>query len=129
MSLEGEQRVIAHHAAAVVHDADELAAAALDLDADAGGTGIKRIFEQLLDHRRRAVHHFAGGDLVSDLVGEYVDAAHGLRVRQGVVENFPDRVGKFAVIRFRESFPARCKSSSGLRIEPPGAGEVLHDVA
>jgi hypothetical protein len=90
VTLEGEQRVIAHHAAAVVHDADELAAAAFDLDADTGGAGIERVFEQLLDHGRRTVHHFAGGDLVGDLVSEYVDAAHGLRVRQGVVENFPE---------------------------------------
>ncbi len=93
VALEGEQRVVAYHAAAVVHDADELAAAAFDLDADAGGAGIERVFEQFLDHGRGTVHHFAGGDLVGDLVGEYVDAAHGLRVRQGVVENFPDRDG------------------------------------
>ena len=77
MALKGEQRVVAHHAAAVVCDADELAAAAFDLDANAGGAGIERVFEQLLDYGRRAVHHFAGGDLVGDLVGEYADAAHG----------------------------------------------------
>ena len=77
MALEGEQRIIAHHAAAVVGDADELAAAAFDLDADAGGAGIERVFEQLLDHGRGAIDHFAGGDLVGDLVGECVDAAHG----------------------------------------------------
>ncbi len=75
-------------------DADELAAAAFDFDADAGGAGVERVFEQLLDHGRRTVHHFAGGDLVGDLVGEYADAAHGLRVRQGVVENFPEDDGE-----------------------------------
>src|ERR1700741_4401702 len=79
MSLEGKQGVVAHHAVAVVRDADELAAAAFDLDADAGGAGVKRVFEQLLDHGRGAVHHFAGCDLVGDLVGEYADAAHGLQ--------------------------------------------------
>ena len=77
MALEGEQRIVAHHAATVVHDADELAAAAFDLDADAGGAGVERVLEQLLDHGRGTVDHFAGGDLVGDLVGEYVDAAHG----------------------------------------------------
>jgi hypothetical protein len=48
----------------------------------ASGAGIERVFEQFLDHGRGTVHHLAGGDLVGDLVGEYVDAAHGLRVRQ-----------------------------------------------
>ncbi len=44
VALEGEQRVVAHHAAAIVDDADELAAAAFDFDPDAGGAGIERSF-------------------------------------------------------------------------------------
>ncbi len=91
MALEGEQRVVAHHAAAVVRDADELAAAAFDFDADAGGAGIERVFEQFLDHGRGTVHHFAGGDLVGDLVGEYADAAHGLQSTAGGSGELPGR--------------------------------------
>ena len=78
MALEGEQGIIADHAAAVVGDANELAAAAFDLDTDAGGTSIKSVFEQFLDHGRGAIDDFAGGDLVGDLVGENADAAHGV---------------------------------------------------
>ena len=40
MALEGEQRVVADHAAAVIEDANELAAARLDLDADARGARV-----------------------------------------------------------------------------------------
>ncbi len=42
VAFEGEQGVVAHHAVAVVGDADELASAGLDVDADACGVGVKR---------------------------------------------------------------------------------------
>ena len=64
---------------AVVGDADQLASAPLDLDADAGSSGIEGILQQLLDDRSRPVHHLAGGDLVGNLVGKYADAAHTLQ--------------------------------------------------
>ena len=76
MALEGQQGVVAVHALAVVGDADQLAPARLDLDADALGSGVQRVLQQLLHHRSRPVHHLAGGDLVGDLVGKYADAAH-----------------------------------------------------
>ena len=50
MPLEGQQRVIAHHAAAVVGDLDQLLAAALYLYANAGRAGVERILQQLLEH-------------------------------------------------------------------------------
>ena len=81
MALEGEQGVVAQHAAAVVGDADEPAAAGFDFDADAGGAGVERVLEELLDDGRGALDHFAGGDLVGDQVGEDADAAHGSIVR------------------------------------------------
>jgi len=49
VTLEGEQGVVLDHAVAVVGDTDELAAPGLDLDADAGGPGVDRVFEQFLD--------------------------------------------------------------------------------
>ena len=79
MAFEGQQRIVAHHAAAVVGDAYELAPAALDRDHDAGGAGVERILQQLLDHRSRPVDDLAGRDLIGHLVGQYVDAAHCLR--------------------------------------------------
>ena len=76
VALEGEQRIVAQHAAAIVDDADQPPAAALDLDADIGRSRIERVFEQFLDHGGGPLHHLAGGDLVGDLVGENADAAH-----------------------------------------------------
>ena len=76
VALEGEQRVVAIHAVAVVGDADELAAAGFDLDADAAGAGVERVFEQLLDDGGGTIHHLAGGDLVRHLVGKNANAPH-----------------------------------------------------
>ena len=76
MALKGQQGVVAVHAVAVVGDADQLAPARLHLDADAAGSGIQRVLQQLLDHRSGPVHHLAGGDLVGDLVRKNADAAH-----------------------------------------------------
>ena len=41
-----------------------------------GRAGVERVLEQLLDHRGGPLHHFAGGDLVGDLIGKNADAAH-----------------------------------------------------
>ena len=76
MALKREQRVVAGHAPAIVGDADQASAAGLNLDADAGGAGIERVLQQLLDDGGGAVDDLAGGDLVGDLVGENVNAAH-----------------------------------------------------
>jgi len=75
VALEGQQRVVAQHAAAIVGDADEAPAAGFHLHADLGGAGVQAIFEQLLDHRGRPLDHFSGGDFIGDLVGEDANAA------------------------------------------------------
>ena len=77
VALEGQQGVVAHHAAAVVGDPQQTPAAGLDLDADVGGAGVEGVFEKLLDYRGGALDDFAGGDLIGDLVGENSNAAHG----------------------------------------------------
>ena len=77
MTLEGQQGVVAHHAAAVVGDLNQLFAAGFNLDSDAGGAGIERIFQQFLHYRRGTLHDFAGGDLVGNVFGKNVDSAHG----------------------------------------------------
>src|SRR5579884_3870047 len=79
MALEGEQGIIAHHAAAVVGDLYELFAAGFDLDFDPCRSRVERILEQLLHHRRWPLDYLASGDLVGNLLGKYVDAAHGGR--------------------------------------------------
>jgi hypothetical protein len=80
MALEGEQRVVAAHAVAVVDDANEFAAASFDLDTNAGGSGVEGVFEELFDYGCGAFDHFTSSDLIGDLIGEYVDLAHGLIV-------------------------------------------------
>ena len=64
------------HAAAVVGDADPPPAAAVGEDVDPAGAGVDGVLHQLLDHARRALDHFAGGDAVDDLFGELADG-HG----------------------------------------------------
>ena len=50
-------------AAAVVGDRDALDAAFLEPHGDLRGAGVERVFQQFLDHGRRALDHLAGGDL------------------------------------------------------------------
>ena len=76
MALKRQQSVIAQHSAAVIGDPDQPPSAGLNLHAHVGGAGIQRILQQLLYDGRRALHHFTGGDLVGNLIGENTDAAH-----------------------------------------------------
>ncbi len=88
VALEGQHGVVAHHAATVIGDLDELLAAGFDVHTDAPRARIQRVLQQLLDHRGRALHHLAGGDLVGYIFGENVDAAHGvLRYTQWIVDS------------------------------------------
>jgi hypothetical protein len=61
---------------AVVDDANEFASAGFDLDADACGAGVERIFEELFDDGGRAFDDFTGGDLIRHNVREDSDATH-----------------------------------------------------
>ena len=67
--FDGEQGVVAIHARSVIGHADQPAPPGHDLDGDLGGAGVDGILDQFLDHRGRAFHHFAGGDLVGDDLG------------------------------------------------------------
>jgi hypothetical protein len=68
MTLNREHGIVARHAAAVVHDAQEPAPARFNINRDSMRTRINRILDQLLSHRRRALHHFTSGDLVSQVI-------------------------------------------------------------
>jgi hypothetical protein len=61
---------------AVIGDADELAAAGFDFDADTRSSGVERVLEQFLDHGRGTIDDLAGRDLIGHLVGENTDAPH-----------------------------------------------------
>ena len=76
MPLEGQQRIIAHHATSVVNDANQLAPARFHVNANSLRPGVERIFQQLLHHRRRSLHHLAGSNLVRHLIGKNADVAH-----------------------------------------------------
>ena len=76
MALEGEQGVIVGHAAAVVGDPDQALAARLDGHFNTPGARVNRVLDQLLHHRRRPLHHFAGGDFVGDGFGKDVNDRH-----------------------------------------------------
>ena len=77
VALKRQHGIVAHHAAAVVGNLDQLLPARLDLYADARGTGVQRVLQQFLHHRRGTLHDLAGGDLVGDSFGKDVDFAHG----------------------------------------------------
>ena len=70
MARDRQRQFVGNDAGAVVADADQADAAFLQVDVDTQGTGIQRVFNQLLDHGRRALDDFAGGDLVDKGVGQ-----------------------------------------------------------
>ena len=49
-------------------------AAFFQIDVDAFGAGIQRVFDQFLDHRGRPLDDLAGGNLVDQGIGELADA-------------------------------------------------------
>ena len=68
VALYRKPRVFRLHAFAVVLDPYVLLAAELGMDRDALRAGVDRVFDQFLDHRRRALDDLAGGDLVREIV-------------------------------------------------------------
>ena len=71
------------NAAAVVGDADKINAAALDLDGHRRGTGVHRVFHQLLHDRSRPLHYFARGDLINRILIQYIYYSHGFLLSAG----------------------------------------------
>ena len=77
VAVDRQRQIAMGHAAAVVGDADPPPAAAIGENVDPAGAGVDGVFHQFLDHARRTLDHFAGGDAVDDLFGELADG-HGL---------------------------------------------------
>ena len=76
VAIHRQRQIARVHAAAVVGDADPPPSAAIGEDVDPAGAGVDGVLHQLLDHARRSLDHFAGGDAVDDLFGELADG-HG----------------------------------------------------
>ena len=83
VALEGQQGVVAEHAAAIVDDADEAAAAGFHFHADVGGAGVEGVFEELLHDGGGPFDHFSSGDFIGDLIGEDANAAQVVMVAAG----------------------------------------------
>ena len=69
MRFQAHERVFRVHATAVVDDADQRAAAAVDLDREASGPGIESVFDKLFDDRGRAFDYLTGCNAVADVFG------------------------------------------------------------
>ena len=61
------------HAAAVVGDRDQRAAAVVQRDLDAPRAGVDGVLDQLLDRRGRPLDHLAGGDAVDQIGRQEAD--------------------------------------------------------
>jgi len=66
MAVEGHPRVDGRHAAAVVHDLNQLLASVAVIDLHGAGPGVDGVLHHLLDHRRGPVHDLSGSDLIGD---------------------------------------------------------------
>ena len=79
--VEGQQRVVPAHAAAVIDHPDPTLAAALELDPHLAGAGVDGVLEELLDQVGRSLDHLAGCNLVDQRVIEQLyRRTHGVRL-------------------------------------------------
>ena len=69
VARECQRQIVGVDARAVVLHADQFDAAAGQLDADVVGAGVQAVFDDFLQRVGGALHHFAGGDLVDEMVG------------------------------------------------------------
>ena len=69
VARERQRQIVGVDARAVVLHADQFDAAAGQLDADVVGAGVQAVFDDFLQCVGGALHHFAGGDLVDEMVG------------------------------------------------------------
>ena len=72
-----------------------------------GGAGVERVLEQFFDDGGGALDHFAGGDLVGDLIGKNADAAHREMNRPRAAGHAP--TSRFPVI------VSRCRAGPAVR--------------
>ena len=118
--LDSQLRVFTIHPDAVVFDRDEPFAAERDRDGDASRAGIHRVFDELLDHRRGALDHLPGGDLVGERGGQALDAAHNHSRRRNIHNMVPEITAMIPVIHQNcvPSPPGRCGSCDVHPVHP-----------
>lgn len=78
MALEGKQRVIRVHPAAIVGHTDQAPPTGGELDLDAPGARIETVFDQLLDDRSGPFNDLTRGDAVDESIGQNSDRRHGV---------------------------------------------------
>jgi len=64
VTRQGQRQIVRRNATAVVAHSQQLDPALLNVHIDASRARIQTVFQQLLDHRGRALHHLAGGNLI-----------------------------------------------------------------
>ncbi len=74
MALHSDGQVVRTDAVAIIADADQPDATLFQIDINPAGASIKRIFDQFLDYRKRAFDHFAGGNLINQDIGQFLNA-------------------------------------------------------
>jgi len=55
----------------------------LPVDGDLAGAGVQAVFHHFFQRRGRALYDLAGGDLVDQVVGQFADAFHALKLCVG----------------------------------------------
>ena len=75
-----QRKVISVDPGPVVNDADQLDPALFDIDLHPPCTRIQAVFDQLLDHGSRTLHHLAGGDLVDELGRQGMNTGGHVRI-------------------------------------------------
>ena len=118
---EGDARVLGGHAAAVVGHADIGGPAAAQLHGHRVGPGVKGVFHQLLDHRRGAFDHLAGGDHIGHMGGEYVDDGHEqiLQRETDFIKKLLYMISVETSIAFMIKYPVKIRSAAGAERKKP----------
>ena len=75
---EGRWDILGINTGAVIADLDQLYAAGLDAYGNLRCTGVDGVFQKLLDHRCRTLHHLTGGDQLRSMFIQNMDDCHGL---------------------------------------------------
>ena len=87
---DSQRQVVGMDPFAIVNDADQVSSAPLNLDFDASGQSIDRVFQQLLNDTSGTLDHFPSCDLIDHAVGKLLDSGglirggrHGIRSASG----------------------------------------------
>lgn len=82
MPLDGQLRILPRHPFAVVFNRNELLAAELDGNRQPPRTRVDGVLHELFDDRCRTLDDFTSRNLIGQLGGQPVDAAHSQRIRR-----------------------------------------------